>query len=180
MILIRHGESLFNLHYGATRRDPGIEDPGLTDRGKEQALAVARALAEEDIAELVVSPYRRTLETAAIIAAELGIPATIEPLIRERMGFSCDIGTMRSQLALLWPGHRFDHLEERWWHHEDEPEHLVQARCETFRGRMAAASGWRRTAVVTHWGVIRALTGQTVQNGAMLRFDPTGRTVPVD
>lgn len=180
MILIRHGQTLFNLHFGATRRDPGIEDPGLTDLGREQAAAAAQALAEENVAELVVSPYRRTLETAAVIAAELRLPITIEPLVRERMGFACDIGTLKSELAQLWPDHAFDHLEERWWHQEEEPESSLSARCEAFRTRMAERSDWRRVAVVTHWGVIRALTGQTVQNGTLLRFDPTGRTVAVD
>src|SRR5690606_35614083 len=108
----RHGETLFNVHFGASRVDPGIEDPGLTDRGREQAAAAAQALAEEDVRELVVSPYRRTLETAAIIAQELNIPVTIDPLVRERMGFACDIGTGRSELAALWPSHAFDHLDE--------------------------------------------------------------------
>jgi len=180
MILIRHGQTLFNVHFGATRRDPGIEDPGLTDAGRAQAAAAAAALAEEDVAELVVSPYRRTLETAAIIAAELDLPVSVEPLIRERMGYACDIGTLRSELATLWPMHALDHLDERWWHHEDEPEALLQARCETFRLRMADREDWRRVAVVTHWGVIRALTGRTVQNGAIVRYDPTGRTLPLD
>lgn len=180
MILIRHGQTLFNLHFGATRRDPGIEDPGLTDLGREQAAAAARALAEEDVAELMVSPYRRTIETAAVITAELDLAVRIEPLVRERMGFACDIGTARSELARLWPDHRFDHLEERWWHQEDEPEESLQARCEAFRLLMAARHDWNRVAVVTHWGVIRALTGRTVPNGAVVRFDPTGRTVAVD
>src|SRR3546814_20655636 len=96
------------------------------------------------------------------------------------MGFACDIGTMRSSLAEQWPHHRFDHLDERWWHHEDEPEAMLHARCEAFRDRMARLTDWRRVAVVTHWGVIRALTGRVVQTGAMLRFDPTGRMVAVD
>lgn len=180
MILIRHGQTLFNLHFGATRQDPGIEDPGLTQIGREQAVAAAAALAAEDVAELVVSPYRRTLETAAIIATELDLPIRVEPLIRERMGFACDIGTVRSELAALWPAHAFDHLDERWWHHEDEPEALLQERCVAFRDSMATRDDWRRVAVVTHWGVIRALTGRTVQNGALVRYDPTGRTVPID
>ena len=180
MILIRHGQTLFNLHFGATRRDPGIEDPGLTDIGREQAAAAAQALAEENVAEVVVSPYRRTLETAAVIAAALRLPITIEPLVRERMGFACDIGTLKSELALLWPDHAFDHLEERWWHQEEEPEASLRARCEAFRTRMAERHDWHRVAVVTHWGVIRTLTGQTVQNGTLLRFDPTGRTVALD
>lgn len=184
MLLIRHGETLFNVHFGASRIDPGIEDPGLTERGREQAAAAARALAEEDVRELVVSPYRRTLETAAIIAQTLNLPVTIDPLIRERMGFACDIGTVRSELAALWPDHAFDHLDEQWWHHEDEPEELLHARCEAFRARMALHEQWRHVGVVTHWGVIKALTGRIVPNGTVLRYDPIAaemvQAVPVD
>ncbi|MDH3235510.1 MAG: histidine phosphatase family protein, partial [Alphaproteobacteria bacterium] len=33
MILIRHAQSEFNVVYGKTRQDPGIEDPKLTDTG---------------------------------------------------------------------------------------------------------------------------------------------------
>ena len=45
MILVRHGESHFNRHYGATREDPGIADPGLTHEGIEQARQAARLVA---------------------------------------------------------------------------------------------------------------------------------------
>jgi glucosyl-3-phosphoglycerate phosphatase len=37
MFLLRHGQSYFNQLYNATRVDPGIEDPGLTPLGLEQA-----------------------------------------------------------------------------------------------------------------------------------------------
>ncbi|MDX1402750.1 MAG: phosphoglycerate mutase family protein, partial [Kiloniellales bacterium] len=45
MILVRHGESHFNKHFNATRRDPGITDPGLTASGKAQAVETAELLA---------------------------------------------------------------------------------------------------------------------------------------
>jgi broad specificity phosphatase PhoE len=41
MFLLRHGQSYFNLHFGETRVDPGIEDPELTPLGIEQAAAAA-------------------------------------------------------------------------------------------------------------------------------------------
>src|SRR3546814_10662869 len=90
MILIRHGETLFNLHYGATRVDPGTEDPGLTAKGRTQAAAAARAHAEEDVAALGVCPYRRTLEPAEHVAAALDLPITHEPQIRAALGFNRD------------------------------------------------------------------------------------------
>lgn len=172
MILLRHGQSWFNLHFGENRRDPGIVDPGLTELGRAQAEAAAAALAAEGVTELIVSPYRRTLETAGIVAGRLGLPIRIEPLVRERFGFVCDVGTGRSELCELWPDHDFGEMEERWWHEGDEPEATLHARCALFRERIAVHPDWRRVAVVTHWGVIRALTGVTVGNCEYLRFDP--------
>ena len=40
MILIRHGQTEFNRVFSVSRRDPGIRDPALTDRGRRQAQAV--------------------------------------------------------------------------------------------------------------------------------------------
>src|SRR3546814_12714551 len=37
MILVRHGQSHFNVHFARTRVDPGIVDPQLTEEGERQA-----------------------------------------------------------------------------------------------------------------------------------------------
>jgi glucosyl-3-phosphoglycerate phosphatase len=172
MILIRHGQSEFNVVYGETGVDPGIADPSLTEEGRRQAGAAAAALAGEPILRLVASPYSRAVETAEIIAGALGLPIEIDARVREHCLFHCDIGSPRSALAARWPGLDFAHLEERWWPDLDETEAMLAERCEAFRRAMAALAGWRRVAVVTHWGFIRVLTGQRVPNGHVLRFDP--------
>ena len=172
MILLRHGESRFNLHYGATRVDPGIADPELTDTGRAQALAAVELMRARGVARLIASPYTRTLETAHIIAEALELPVLIEPLVRERTAFTCDIGTPRSILASRWPQFSFDHLEERWWNHAEEDEAALKERCARFRATFARAPDWPTIAVITHWGFIRALTSQAVANGAHLVFDP--------
>jgi precorrin-6x reductase len=41
MILLRHGQSEFNLLFTQTRKDPGIKDPRLTSLGHSQAEAAA-------------------------------------------------------------------------------------------------------------------------------------------
>ena len=38
MIVMRHGESEFNVVYGRTGTDPGIRDPKLTARGRDQVV----------------------------------------------------------------------------------------------------------------------------------------------
>lgn len=170
MILVRHAESEWNRHFSRTRIDPGIEDPALTDLGRLQAERLIEHLADQGVRQLVASPYRRTLETASIVARELDLPIAIEPLVRERCVYSCDHGTPRSRLVDLWPGLDFSHLEECWWGGPTESEANLKRRAATFRKRTAAWANRSTIAVVTHWGFIRALTGEEVANAACVRL----------
>ena len=173
MILLRHGQSEFNLHFTATRKDPGITDPKLTPLGHEQAAAAAEALAGEDIRRILASPYTRALQTAAPIAARLGLAVQVNSVVRERYAFSCDVGSPVQQLAGAFPDHDFSHLEEVWWPQTEEPAADVEARAAMFRAEMAALPDWQHTLVVCHWGFIMAMTGLSMQNGTWMRFDPT-------
>lgn len=76
LILVRHGEPAW-----VDDEERSRNDPGLTRRGHAQARAVARrlALTEKvpewgDVDGLLVSPAVRAQETAAPIAAALGVP----------------------------------------------------------------------------------------------------------
>jgi glucosyl-3-phosphoglycerate phosphatase len=173
MILLRHGQSEFNLHFTATRRDPGIIDPKLTVFGHAQAAEVATALADQGIGRIIVSPYTRALQTAAPIAHLLKVPVLINPIVRERYAFACDIGTPRTELAQAWPELDFSTVEEVWWPPVEEPADAIIARAALFRAEMAALPDWSDTLVVSHWGFILCLTGRSVTNGQWLRCDPT-------
>lgn len=173
MILLRHGQSEFNLHFTATRRDPGIKDPKLTPLGHEQASAAAAALAGQDIRRIVASPYTRAIETATPVAATLGLPIQIHPVVRERYAFACDIGSPRSVLVEGWPVHDFSSIEEVWWPEAEEPAEDVIARAARFRAEMAALPDWQHTLVVSHWGFILSMTGRSLMNGEWLHCDPT-------
>jgi broad specificity phosphatase PhoE len=172
VILIRHGQTEFNRMFSVTRRDPGIRDPYLTDLGRRQAAVVAQALRPSSLQKLISSPYARALETAGIIAEQLDLPITVEPLIAERFFFTCDIGSPLAELRARWPDVDFEHLPDPWWPPLEETEEVIVHRSETFRRQMANAV-WSDIAVVTHWGFIRALTGLKVPNGSVLRIDPT-------
>ena len=173
MILLRHGQSEFNLHFTATRRDPGIVDPRLTALGHTQAEEAAEALKQEGIEHIIVSPYTRALQTAAPIARALGLTPLVNPIVRERYAFSCDIGTPISQLARDWPGLDFAHIDEIWWPAMEEGAQGVIDRAALFRAEMSALPHWSNTLVVSHWGFILSMTGQSVMNGNWLRCDPT-------
>ncbi len=172
MILLRHGESHFNVVFSKTRVDPGIVDPGLTDEGIRQAEAAAAALAGRGLRRIMTSPYTRTLHTAEIAAEVLGLPVEVEPLVRERCFFVCDIGSPRSELIDRWGHFDFGELPERWWPEPDETEAELAVRCQAFRDDMAQKEDWRYVLVVSHWGFIRGLTGEAVTNATAVAFQP--------
>jgi glucosyl-3-phosphoglycerate phosphatase len=170
MILVRHAESEWNRHFSRTRIDPGIPDPPLTRTGRRQAAQLGQQLAAAEVRRLVASPYRRALETATIVAEALSVPIIVEPLVRERCVFSCDEGSPPAQLTACWPHLDFAHLEERWWGVPAESEVSLGERCAAFRAKTDTLPDRWHVAVITHWGVIRALTGQEITNGACVRL----------
>ena len=174
MILLRHGQSEFNLHFSATRRDPGIVDPRLTELGHQQAAGVVDLLAGERISRIIASPYTRALQTAVPIAKALGIRVVINPIVRERYAFACDVGTPRTELEQAWPELDFSTIDEVWWPAIEEPAASVVGRAALFRAEMAALPDWSDTLVISHWGFILTMTGKSVTNGEWLRCDPNG------
>jgi broad specificity phosphatase PhoE len=171
MILARHAESEWNLHYGRTRVDPGIPDPPLTAAGRAQAERLIVEFRELGVRRLLASPYRRALETATIIARGLDLSIGVEPLVRERCAFSCDLGTPRSLLGRHWPDLDFDHLEEQWWGEQEETLASLDRRCAAFHAKTADLPERHRTGVISHWGFIRALTGQEIGNACFVRLE---------
>jgi broad specificity phosphatase PhoE len=170
-VLIRHAESQWN----AVGRWQGHGDPPLSARGRQQAEALARALAGQGIDVLVSSDLARARETAAALARSLGLEPVHDARFRE-----LDVGT--------WTGLSRDEIQER----DPEPlarfdtgdalapaggaESRAQIR-QRVRGAVAAlasAHPTRCVALVTHLGVIRALLpGSELGNGEW-------RLVPAD
>jgi broad specificity phosphatase PhoE len=72
LLFLRHAESVSNAHESAVGL-PEAEGDRLTDRGRRQALGVARALRDFGATRLLVSPMRRAQETAEPIAAALDL-----------------------------------------------------------------------------------------------------------
>ncbi len=167
ILFVRHAESTWNAIFSATRIDPGMPDPPLTERGREQAGGAIDQLAGHGVRQILASPYRRTLETARILAEGLGCGITVEPLVRERCAFSCDIGTPASVLRRQWPGLDFGPLDEIWWGGLIESDRSVAARCHAFRARLRELDGAGPVAVVSHWGFLLALTGRRFDNASV-------------
>ncbi len=77
--IVRHGETKWN----AEGRIQGHTDIELSDRGREQARAVARRLSGESLDLAYSSDMSRTRDTARIILGERNIPLKSVPELRE-------------------------------------------------------------------------------------------------
>lgn len=80
--LVRHGEAENNTRF-ILNALPEIKKYPLTERGREQALKVARFLATTHTDALLSSPIQRARETADIIAQVTGLPVEIDERLRE-------------------------------------------------------------------------------------------------
>jgi broad specificity phosphatase PhoE len=98
LILVRHGESEGN----AAGIVQGWLDVPLSARGRAQAAATARRLAEEPVAAVYSSDLTRALQTAAPIAEAHALAVTPVPALREyRYGEAQ--GLSWPEVAARWP-----------------------------------------------------------------------------
>jgi len=115
LLLLRHGESASNAHPRAASL-PEEQGDLLTPRGEAQARAAAVALRRRGATRLLSSPMRRAQQTAAIVAAELGLEVETHPGIHE-LREQGDFGSLSPEEQRL----------RRWseWmsEHADDPEH---------------------------------------------------------
>ena len=105
-----------------------------------------------------------------VLGLGFGLAVVVNPLVRERYAFSCDIGTPRTELARHWPELDFAGIEEVWWPPEEEPVQSLHDRAALFRAEMAALPDRADTLVVSHWGFILAMTGESLGNGEWRRL----------
>ena len=177
LYVLRDGESQFNEAYDATGGDPGIPDAGLTERGRKQASAAGEEIRRVSPQLVVTSPYTRAIDTALAVLPAPKTPLHVKPLVRERVGDACDIGTPASRLADAYPHLDFAHLEEVWWSTDgptDERGIPIEAR-ERVNERVRQFRAWLATRdessvlVVSHRGFIHGLAGLELANGEFAR-----------
>jgi broad specificity phosphatase PhoE len=83
--LLRHGEAAHNASglVSSSREEQGRTPSELTDIGRRDVMEIAKELETDKIDVIYSSPYKRTMETAAIIAKRLGLKINREKRIRE-------------------------------------------------------------------------------------------------
>ena len=80
ILLVRHGQTTSNVDGALDTEVPGA---GLTDLGREQAAALVDVLGGEPLRAIHVSSLIRTQQTAAPLAAALGLEVVVRDGVRE-------------------------------------------------------------------------------------------------
>jgi 2,3-bisphosphoglycerate-dependent phosphoglycerate mutase len=172
LLLVRHGESAPAREDRPFPLVDGHGDPDLSPNGRDQAIRVADRLEHEDLSAIYVTNLRRTAQTAAPLAARLGIEPRVEPELREVHLGEWEGGSFRRHVAEGHPIAQRMFAEQRW----DvipgaEPADAFAARVRDAITRIATAHPDETVAVVSHGGVI----GQILAHAAGIRgFTFTG------
>jgi broad specificity phosphatase PhoE len=152
ILLARHGESDWNLE----RRWQGHADRPLTERGREQAQALADRLADIRLDAVYSSDLFRARATAEAVASPRGLEARVLPELRE-----VDVGSW-SGLTRDEARERFPDDYARWlqggpgWH-DGETYEAMSARILGAVRRIIAEHRDCRVLVVSHAGPIRSI-----------------------
>jgi broad specificity phosphatase PhoE len=166
VVLVRHGSTTLTLSHGYS--GSSVPGPPLNDQGRAQAAAAAVLVDRVgrdlwgDIphpSELIASPMVRTQQTAAVVAARLGLEVRTVPEFKE-----ADFGA--------WEGLTAEEIEERWpgrlrpWHLEadvrppgGESSADVGVRVRGALGALLAGGVDRTVVVISHAVSIRAALG---------------------
>ena len=164
LIVARHGETEWNTQ----GRVQGHLDSPLTDRGRRQSEALARAVAAEPIAAIYSSDLGRALDTAAPVARVFGLAVRTELRLRER-----HLGVFQG-LTFVDAARIHPELHARY-RARDRGERLltgesledVRVRIEDALASIAVAHPDRVVLVVTHGGaldqIFRLATGMPLE-----------------
>jgi broad specificity phosphatase PhoE len=148
--LIRHGqaEAGWNLQH----------DPGLSDTGRQQAYAAASALADRGPLPIIVSPLRRTRETAHEFELKWRRPALVDGRVTEIPSQGMTLEERGEWLKTV--------VKRRW----DDLDEVVRDWRRTAIQSLLEIS--RDTVVVTHFMVVNAVVSWTKGDERVVSFHP--------
>jgi probable phosphoglycerate mutase len=158
LLLVRHGESAPARPGERFALIDGHGDPELAPEGRWQAEQLGVRLANEQIHAIYVTTLRRTHETAAPLAARLGLEPIVERDLREVFLGEWEGGLYRQKAAEGDPAFRKVIAEGEWGHIPGaETTEMLRARTVAAIERIAARHPDERVVIVSHGGVIGSL-----------------------
>jgi broad specificity phosphatase PhoE len=157
VLVARHGETDWNREH----RWQGHGGPGLNDRGRAQAEALAERLSNARLSAVYTSDLPRALQTAEMIGRVVGLEPIPEPGLRE-----VDVGNWRG-LTRAEVRRRDPAGYRRWLRGEagwegGETYDQMHARVVETLGRLLDAHRRGRILLVSHGGGVRAIVAHAV------------------
>ena len=167
--LIRHAESEANA---ATDLDNPTYyyDAKITKRGEGQSLRVREILKNINFDTFICSPLTRTLQTFSIIFPNKN--PIIEPLIREHLFHSCDVGRQPKELKKEFSSFDFSNLNKYWWNNNKpiNEKKIVKENFNDIKNRLDNFKIWlnnkdsNTVALVSHGTFLSQITGYMLEN----------------
>jgi probable phosphoglycerate mutase len=161
LLLVRHGESEPAVDGRPFGLVDGQGDPALSPLGRQQAERVCARLAGEAVDAIYVSSLRRTGETAAPLAAVIGVAPLVDPDLREVHLGEWEGGMFRKKVVEQDPIAIQLFQEQRW----DvipgaETNAAFSRRVRAAVDRIAAGHPDQKVAVFAHGGSIGEILAQ--------------------
>jgi glucosyl-3-phosphoglycerate phosphatase len=167
--LIRHAESEANAAVDLDN-PTYYYDARITKRGEGQALKAKNVLENIHFDTFICSPLTRTLQTFSIIFPDN--KPIIEPLIREHLFHSCDVGRQPSNLKKDFTTFDFSNLNDFWWNNNKpiSEKKIVKENFNDIKNRLDKFKLWlnksnsNTIALVSHGTFLSQITGYMLEN----------------
>lgn len=156
MYLVLHGQTEWN----SQGRVQGHLNSPLTELGRKQAAAVGRILRGKQISGIVSSPLGRTIETARIIAAELGFDtrAIHEDELLKEVSLGQWEGLTHAEVEARWPERLAGSSRHDWYFRSPDGEAYADV-AERLGAWLRSNASHENLVVVTHGVASRVLRG---------------------
>ena len=154
ILLARHGETVFNVE----GRWQGQADSPLTERGRAQAVELARALADEQITAVYSSDLGRAADTAAEVAFLHQLEVTREARLRE-IDVGEWTGKQRDEINAAFPGglKAWASRPSEYQLPNGESIHHAQARALDFLGDRMPTHAGETVVVISHGALCQTI-----------------------
>lgn len=167
--LIRHAESEANAAVDLDN-PTYYYDARITKKGEGQALKAKNVLENIHFDTFICSPLTRTLQTFSIIFPDN--KPIIEPLIREHLFHSCDVGRQPSSLKKDFTSFDFSNLNDFWWNNNRpiNEKKIVKENFNDIKNRLDKFKLWlnksnsNTIALVSHGTFLSQITGYMLEN----------------
>ena len=180
VVLIRHGRT----HLTESKRISGRggEDPKLSDLGRIDARMAAQAVAQigksgpwsflNPVSAIVSSPIQRTVDTANIIANEIGLSVSTNENIAE-ISFGDWDGSTNEEVKQNWPK-EFAAWQGSWEVAPPNGESLAEFDDRVMKGlyEIVAGNAGKTVAVVSHVMPIRGIARRAMDGGVSAYWSP--------